>query len=101
MISYKDDLKACEIEVAKCGEGYSFKVTGNEHKGRYLSAPSSKNSIKFASSAKALTITLSSGDATIADGGYTFKFNNSNGQKRFRFYTSGQENVTLYKLVTE
>ena len=104
-ISSSNDVKACEITVAKCDGGYSFRLTGGKNPGKYLAAKAGKNKIIFSDTAKALTITLHDSTVEIKDGDAPFQYNNgTNNGQWFRFFgknNGGQKDITLYKLVTK
>ena len=94
-IEVSDATKAAEFTIAKMGDG-TYSVCGRS--GKYLGATASKNTIESSDSPIATTITVSDGEAVLTTAsGYTLRFNAQSGQKRFRFYKSGQESVALYR----
>ena len=101
-IAASEALTACEVLVEKSGTGYTFKLTGGENKGMYLSAFAGKNKIVFSNTATALSVAMENGTVVIKDGEAPFQFNNgaTNGQW-FRFFgkkNGGQSAIALYKL---
>ena len=101
-IAASEALTACEVLVEKSGTGYTFKLTGGENKGMYLSAYAGRNKIVFSNTATALSVAMENGTVVIKDGEAPFQFNNgaTNGQW-FRFFgkkNGGQSAIALYKL---
>ena len=95
--------KACEVTVAKQGDGYSFQLTGGENSGKYLTAYSGRNKVVFSDTAKALTISVVDGVVKVFDGTAPFQFNKANNENGlwFRFFgkkPGGQSEIALYKL---
>ncbi len=70
--------------------------------GKYIGYTGTKNGLITDTSASAdydNTISISGGNVTITGkGGSVLKFNDTNNQKRFRYYGSGQKSIQLYKL---
>lgn len=102
-IPSSDAIKACEVTVAKEGDGYSFKLNGGANAGKYLTAYSGRNKIVFSDSAKALSIKVEDGVVKVLDGTAPFQFNKTNNDNglRFRFFgkmPGGQSEIALYKL---
>ena len=101
-IAASEALTACEVLVEKTETGYTFKLTGGENKGMYLSAYAGRNKIVFSNTATALSVAMENGTVVIKDGEAPFQFNNgaTNGQW-FRFFgkkNGGQSAIALYKL---
>lgn len=66
--------------------------------GKYVGHTGSKNTLDYSDSALENVITFDeNGNAIITAGSYVMKFNNTSGQERFRYYTSGQKDIQLYK----
>lgn len=102
-IPSSDAIKACEVTVAKEGDGYSFKLNGGANAGKYLTAYSGRNKIVFSDSAKALSIKVEDGVVKVLDGTAPFQFNKTNNDNGlwFRFFgkkSGGQSEIALYKL---
>ena len=102
-IPSSDAIKACEVTVAKEGDGYSFKLNGGANAGKYLTAYSGRNKIVFSDSAKALSIKVENGVVNVLDGTAPFQFNKTNNDNGlwFRFFgkkSGGQSEIALYKL---
>ena len=101
-IAASEALTACEVLVEASGTGYTFKLTGGENSGKYLTALAGSNKIVFSDTAKALSVAMENGTVVIKDGEAPFQFNNgsTNGQW-FRFFgkkNGGQSAIALYKL---
>ena len=102
-IPSSDAIKACEVTVAKEGDGYSFKLNGGANAGKYLTAYSGRNKIVFSDSAKALSIKVEEGVVKVLDGTAPFQFNKTNSDTGlwFRFFgkkPGGMSEIALYKL---
>lgn len=102
-IPSSDAIKACEVTVAKEGDGYSFKLNGGANAGKYLTAYSGRNKIVFSDSAKALSIKVENGVVKVLDGTAPFQFNKTNNDNGlwFRFFgkkPGGMSEIALYKL---
>ena len=69
----------------------------------YFYHSGTKNTLNYTqdASAAANTVTISDGSASIVCGDYVLRYNAASGQERFRYYTSGQQDVQLYKYVEE
>ena len=81
------------------GGGYSIKVNGSTNDGKYISGKSGKNGLNFGTTEVQNTLTYSESGVLITSNKSVMKFNNASDQKRFRYYTSGQQSVQLYKKV--
>lgn len=97
-IAVTPETVAAEFVVAAMTDDkYSFRGAS----GKYMGHDSSKNSIAASDSPIANTLSIASGEANIvSNGGYGLRYNPQNGQKRFRFYKTGQEPVALYRRTT-
>ena len=67
--------------------------------GKYIGHTGSKNTLNTSTSAMSNTVSIDAdGNAVINGGGsYVLRYNNTSGQDRFRYYTSGQQAIQLYK----
>ncbi len=94
-ITVTRETEAAEFVVAPMTDDkYSFRGAS----GKYMGHNSGKNSVSASDSPIANTLSVTNGEATIvSDGGYGLRYNAQSGQKRFRFYKSGQESITLYR----
>ena len=81
------------VTIAKVNGGYSIKTAS----GVYIGHTGSSNSLNQSDSPIVCSISVNDGAATIACGDYTLRYNGASNQNRFRFYTSGQTAVQLYK----
>lgn len=94
-ITVTDATKAAEFYVMKMSNG-KYSILG--HGGKYMGAVSEKNTVDSSDSPIATTLSVTDGEAFITtESGYTLRFNAQKGQKRFRFYKSGQTAVALYR----
>lgn len=87
-----------EIEIAAMNGGYSLKIVGGTNNGKYLSG-GTKNGTTFGTTAVANSISLNT-DGTVKINNNTttsFQFNSNSDQQRFRYFTSSQKGVTLFK----
>ena len=96
-IAYSDALNSSTFVVAKNGESYTIQSAS----GYYIGRDATSNGLNANTSTKYTnTITLSSGNTTITGkGGLNLRYNKNSDQKRFRYYTSAQTEIQLYKLV--
>lgn len=90
-----DATEAAEFIVAVAGSGYSFQGKS----GKYMGSASSSNGLATGDTPYINTLSVSgTGEAVVAsEHDNVLRFNSANGQKRFRYYKSGQEPVTLYR----
>ncbi len=88
-IAATTDIDSYSIEFISSGNGYALRTTTGMYVGN--------SSKKFAYSATPTDydVSYSSGEALISNGSYTMKYNT--GEHYFRFYTSGQGAVQLYR----
>lgn len=97
-IAYSDALNSSTFVVAKNGESYTIQSASGYYIGRDATTSNGLNantSTKYTN-----TITLSSGNTTITGkGGLNLRYNKNSDQKRFRYFTSAQTEIQLYKLV--
>ncbi len=98
-IARSTDIDAVAVTIAQSGTGYSIKITNGTNSGKYISGGSS-NGTTFGTTAVANTITLNSnGTVKINNNSTTsLQFNSTSNQMRFRYFTSSQKAVCLYKL---
>ena len=66
--------------------------------GKYIGHSGTKNTLNYSDTALTNTITFDSGNVVFTQGNYTMRFNDTSDQARFRYYTSGQKAIQLYKL---
>lgn len=97
-IEVTDDTEAAEFEIKAISEGnYSIKSKTNSY---YLTHTESGNTLDTSEDETTNSITFSGdGDAIIKVGNYNIRYNSSSNQTRFRYYTSGQKDIQLYKKV--
>ena len=65
--------------------------------GLYITHTGSKNTLDTSTTPVEHSISFSDGNVALSVGSYTLKYNKTSGQTRFRYYTSGQEAIQLYK----
>lgn len=92
-INYSTETNNARFTISSMEGGYSVKATN----GNYISGGTS-NCLNLSKDAKANTISFSNGNAAIKNGSTTLLFNNAKDVKRFRYYTSNQQPIQLYKL---
>lgn len=88
------------VEAGYNNNGFAFKT--NDNKYLYWGSSNSLNVNGSKSANTSWTVSITSGVATItnnADDTRSIRWNNNSGQYRFACYTSGQQNVKLYKRV--
>ena len=90
-IAVTRETEAAEFQIVKKAGGYSIRAKS----GVYIGHASGNDLSSSTSDSFTNTITVSGGEATIASGSYSLRFNVS--ADRFRFYTSGQQSVSLYR----
>lgn len=87
--------EAAEFVATAMSDG-QYSLRGKS--GKYMGNTSSKNTVVASDTPLPLTLSVTSGVASIVtDNSYVLRFNSQNGQKRFRFYKSGQQSVSLYR----
>ena len=99
-----------EVEATPTNKSYSFvfeKIADNvfsikSSSGVYIGKTAKGNGIDV-STTKTYdnTISISSGKITIAGAVTYLKYNSDSGQNRFRYYGSGQKEISLFKLIAE
>lgn len=90
------ETKAAAFTIATMTGGFSICSAS----GKYIGRSANSNGLDAGTSAVKNTISISNNNAVItAEGNTTLRFNNENGQKRFRYYKSGQQAIQFYKLV--
>lgn len=87
------------LTIAALDKGYSILLNGGTNNGNYVYRSKSDNGLDIAKTQGVNTISINGNSVEIVSGGTTLKFNNASNQLRFRYYTSGQQPVQLYKLV--
>ena len=93
------DLKASVFTINVNGNSATIKSAS----GNYIGRTANSNGLNQTTTATTYTnsISFDNGNATIkASGGTVLKFNGASNQMRFRYYTSGQTAICLYKLTT-
>ena len=89
------------ITVASMTNGYSIKVNGGTNNGKYIYGKSGENKLLFGTSASLNTIEYLSNSVKITSNTSVMRFNNTTGQKRFRYFKSStytdQQPIQLYK----
>ena len=86
------------LQIEEVSGGYSIKVLNGVNEGKYIGPKSGADkNIVFGSDPVAHTISVAEGVSTLTSGEKLLKFNDQTGQNRFRYYTSGQKDVVLYK----
>ena len=91
------DYTTKQFTIAKTGNNYTIKSAS----GYYIGRTSNSNGFNSSTSdAYTNTIAYSSGITITSSGGPTLQYYSTSGQERFRFYSSSQNAVALYKLGT-
>lgn len=99
VIASTSAIDAVALTVEAMTGGYSFLINSGSHSGKYLEGKVS-NGMTFADAASAHSVSYTSGVLTLQDINHTettMRFNSASNQLRFRYYTSGQQEVALYK----
>lgn len=85
-----------QFTFEKKNDGYSIKSSSNIYIG---STNNDKNELEEKTdNIYTNTISFKTSPIITGEGGSILKYNNTSGQKRFRFYSSGQSSIALYKL---
>lgn len=85
---------AAKFTITKATGGYSILSAS----GNYINRNASSNGMNTTSSATYNSISMDGSNAVItSSGGPTLRYNKTAGQTRFRYFTSGQEAIQLYK----
>lgn len=94
-IASTTEVEAASFVVASSGNGYT--IQNND--GLYIDANSTKNTLVASETEAVNTISIASGDATITGscGTRTLRYNTTS--RMFRYYTSGQQPIQLYRKV--
>ena len=89
------DFENSYVTITNTGTAYTIKSKS----GYYIGHTGSKNTLNTSTTdAYENTITFNNtGNAVISCENYSLKFNSTNGQMRFRYFTSGQQSIFLYK----
>lgn len=95
VIAVTSATEAAEFIIAPSGSGYS--IQGKS--GKYMGAKDSSNGLATADTPYINTLSISnSGEAVIASAQNTYlRFNAADNQKRFRYYKTGQQSVSLFR----
>ncbi|MCQ2771568.1 MAG: transmembrane domain-containing protein, partial [Clostridia bacterium] len=98
-------LGSVSLTIASMTGGYSIKINGGDNNEKFIGRSASSNGLDFKDSEQLNTLSYSDGYANICGEGIKdganvqIKYNKNSGQDRFRYYTSGQQSVQLYKKV--
>lgn len=96
VIESNSTTDAARVIIASKTNGYSIKSASN----LYIGHSGNSNTLNT-SSKDDYTNTISlDGSVSIQCGDYKLKYNKASGQERFRYYTSGQQDIQLYKKQT-
>lgn len=92
-------LEMHEFHIASKDGGYSIQSAS----GKYIGKTANSNGLDISDSDKYTnTVAYSENNLVItSEGNCTLRYNSDSGQKRFRFYKSGQKAISLYLQVTE
>ena len=93
-IQVTSETEAAEFVFASMTNGH-YSILGKS--GKYLGHEGSKNSISSSDSPIPNVLNITNDEAGISLNGYSLRFNNQSGQNRFRYYSSGQQPVALYR----
>lgn len=94
-INVSAETEAAEFVITAMTDG-KYSVRGRN--GKYVGHTTSKNNVDTSDKPLANTLSVTDGEAIIlADDGYSLRFNNQSGQKRFRYYKTGQMPICLYR----
>ncbi|MDE5788666.1 MAG: hypothetical protein K2H79_09055, partial [Bacteroidaceae bacterium] len=94
-INVSAETEAAEFVITALTDG-KYSVRGRN--GKYVGHTTSKNNVDTSDKPLANALSVADGEAIIlADDGYSLRFNNQNGQKRFRYYKTGQTPISLYR----
>ncbi len=88
-IAGNEDIDSYAVTISASGNGYVLKTST----GMYVGNSSKK--FAYSTSPTVYTISCASGIVNISNGSYTMKYNT--GISAFRFYTSGQESIQIYR----
>ena len=97
-----DNLNACVITILAGSEGDYFLKIGNQ----YIAGKNDANGLSFSAAAAGManTLALQDGSVMITSNTSVLRFNNAEGQKRFRYYKAtsyaNQQVIQLYKANT-
>ncbi len=93
-IAQSTEVNAAVFAISAIEGGYSIKAAS----GSYIGRTSSKNGMDTNTSAITNSISFeSTGSATITSNNLKLRYNKTTGQTRFRYFTSDQEVIHLYK----
>lgn len=96
VIESNNTTDAARVIIASKNKGYSIKSASNLYIGH-----SGNNNTLNTSADDEYTNTISlDGSVSIKCGTYYLRYNKTSGQERFRYYTSGQQDIQLYKRQT-
>ena len=93
-IAATDATNAATFTIAPMTGGYSIKAKN----GKYIGKTDASNGLSESISPLTNTLSFSSGETKVRSASGTYlRFNNNDGQMRFRYYGSGQQPIQLYK----
>ena len=92
------------LTVAAMTDGYSVKVNGGSHDGKYISGTAGNNKLNFGDNPVVNTLSLESNNIIMTSNNSVMRFNNASGQDRFRYFKSSsyasQQPVQFYTKIT-
>jgi uncharacterized repeat protein (TIGR02543 family) len=92
------------LTVAAMTGGYSVKVNGGSHVGKYLYGTSGNNKLNFGDNPTVNTLSFESNSVIMTSNTSVMRFNNTSGQNRFRYFKSSsyasQQPVQFYTKIT-
>ena len=100
IISYSDATLASSFVITSSGSSWYIQSNSGYYIGRSANSAGLSSTTSSSDSNYLNTITINSGVATITGtGGAILQYNASESGKRFRYYTSTQCSISLYKLI--
>lgn len=93
-IEITEDTEAAEFTIAAKTGGYSIKSASN----KYIGHTGSSNALKTSDNDDyTITLAISDGNLNATCNSYNLRYNSASGQTRFRFFSSPQQAIQLYK----
>lgn len=93
-IEITEATEAAEFTIAAKSGGYSIKSASN----KYIGHTGSSNALKTSDNDDyTITLAISDGNLNATCNNYNLRYNSSSGQTRFRFFSSAQQSIQLYK----
>lgn len=94
-IASSAEVDAIAFTIAVKNDGFSIKSAS----GMYIGHTGTKNTLKTSDTDEYTNnITINNGNAAIQCGSGSLQYNSASGQERFRYFTSSQKAIQLYKL---